>query len=57
MFSEQVRDLEQKLESAVANSHRLEVMTERLQEQLEKAEEEKVLLAEKESRFHQEKNK
>jgi hypothetical protein len=28
-----------------------------LQEQLEKAEEEKMLLIEKESRFHQEKNK
>ena len=45
------------MESAVANSHRLEVMSERLQEQLEKAEEEKMLLIEKESRFHQEKNK
>jgi hypothetical protein len=49
--------LEQKLESAVANAHRLEVMNERLGEQLEKSEEEKILTVEKESRFYQEKNK
>ncbi|XP_028396450.1 unconventional myosin-XVIIIa-like [Dendronephthya gigantea] len=52
-----VRDLEQKLESAIANSHRLEVTNERLREQLEKTEEERILFIEKESRFHQEKNK
>lgn len=49
--------MEQKLESAVANANRFEVMNERLREQLEKSDEEKLILIEKESRFHQEKNK
>lgn len=57
MFLGQVRDLEQKLESAVSNASRFEVTNERLREQLEKADEEKLILIEKESRFHQEKNR